>query len=474
MTVVVNGPNGQRGALGFPGPSALSGFKEFLFRGNVVDLAVAVVIGTAFAALVTSFSRSFLEPLIGLVSGGGQFGGVFRVDGQEFTYGAFISQVISFVLTAAVVYFVVVLPLHRLLARRLLQRAAWLDEQVELVRNALSTGREADAIATLNGYSMQDIQRVVTQLSKEHRARVKALLADFIGKFDVERIRTAIAIVEGGGSAELVSVTERAHTLIREGRWEGAYKLLFVEGSEAIRRGALQRLSSGHLRALMDNVTLWETGDGAQVAKVRAALSKEAQSRSGFRASDGRDFSDSKKVDETGGFAAIDARGVRTPSAKVTSILLEGPDDARYRLALHSWREDSTDMVGHAWIGVDELKWPMRRFTFGFWPGSAGGVKGMVFGAKGTLHSPDPHAGQELVSRTKTGTRAEIKALLPVVQRWEGEEYALFGANCARFATDAWRAMTGEDQTGDDWFFTSPSDIRDRGPAKLPEATPTP
>ncbi len=96
----------------------MDGFKKFLLRGNVVDLAVAVVIGTAFAAVVTSFTDSFLTPLIALVSGGGQFGGVLRVDGQDFTYGAFISQVISFLITAAVVYFLVVLPLHRLLNRR--------------------------------------------------------------------------------------------------------------------------------------------------------------------------------------------------------------------------------------------------------------------------------------------------------------------------------------------------------------------
>ena len=109
--------NGLRGARGLPGYRELSGFKQFLLRGNVVDLAVAVVIGTAFTAVVTSFSRSFLEPLIGLVSGGGQFGGVLRVDGQEFTYGAFLSQVVSFVITAAVVYFAVVLPVRRLLDR---------------------------------------------------------------------------------------------------------------------------------------------------------------------------------------------------------------------------------------------------------------------------------------------------------------------------------------------------------------------
>ncbi len=96
----------------------LSGFKKFLLRGNVVDLAVAVVIGTAFAAVVTQFGRSFLEPLIAMVSGGGRFGGVLRVGGQEFTYGAFLSRVVTFVITAAIVYFVVVLQMRRLLDRQ--------------------------------------------------------------------------------------------------------------------------------------------------------------------------------------------------------------------------------------------------------------------------------------------------------------------------------------------------------------------
>jgi large conductance mechanosensitive channel len=96
----------------------LKGFKDFLLRGNVVDLAVAVVIGTAFTLVVNSFAASFLTPLIALVTGGGKFGGVLTVNGQDFTYGAFISQVITFVLTAAVVYFVVVLPMKRLMERR--------------------------------------------------------------------------------------------------------------------------------------------------------------------------------------------------------------------------------------------------------------------------------------------------------------------------------------------------------------------
>jgi len=96
----------------------LKGFKDFLLRGNVIDLAVAVVIGAAFTALVASFTTSFLKPLIGLISGGGVNGGTRVVDGQPFTYGAFINALITFVLTAAVVYFAVVLPMKTIMERR--------------------------------------------------------------------------------------------------------------------------------------------------------------------------------------------------------------------------------------------------------------------------------------------------------------------------------------------------------------------
>ena len=96
----------------------IKGFKDFLLRGNVVDLAVAVVIGAAFTAVVASFTSSFLEPLIGLVGGGGVDGGTLVVDGQRFTWGAFINAVITFALTAAVVYFVVVLPIKAIMERR--------------------------------------------------------------------------------------------------------------------------------------------------------------------------------------------------------------------------------------------------------------------------------------------------------------------------------------------------------------------
>jgi large conductance mechanosensitive channel len=96
----------------------IKGFKDFLFRGNVVDLAVAVVIGAAFTAVVTSFTESFLRPLIGLAGGGGTSGGSFEADGQTFAWGDFLNSLLTFVLTAAVLYFVVVLPLKLILERR--------------------------------------------------------------------------------------------------------------------------------------------------------------------------------------------------------------------------------------------------------------------------------------------------------------------------------------------------------------------
>ena len=96
----------------------LKGFRDFVLRGNVIDLAVAVVIGAAFTAVVNAFAADFLTPLIGLVGGGGKFGGQLTLAGQPFKWGAFISQVITFVVTAAVVYFIVVLPMKRLVDRR--------------------------------------------------------------------------------------------------------------------------------------------------------------------------------------------------------------------------------------------------------------------------------------------------------------------------------------------------------------------
>ncbi len=116
----------------------LQGFKEFLFRGNIIDLAVAVVIGTAFAALITAFTDSFISPLLGIIGGGGSMGMSAEVDGQFFTFGAFISAIITFALTAAVVYFVIVVPAKAMQERR----AAGQEPEPEIVPEDIALLRE--------------------------------------------------------------------------------------------------------------------------------------------------------------------------------------------------------------------------------------------------------------------------------------------------------------------------------------------
>ena len=94
------------------------GFKAFLMRGNVVDLAVGVVIGAAFGAVVAAFTKDLLTPLIAAVVGKPDFSAIqFTIHGSRFAIGDFINAVISFVLVAAAVYYFVVLPVNALVAR---------------------------------------------------------------------------------------------------------------------------------------------------------------------------------------------------------------------------------------------------------------------------------------------------------------------------------------------------------------------
>lgn len=96
----------------------LSGFKQFILRGNVVDLAVGVVIGAAFGGVVTSFTKAFLTPLIALIAGKAEFAGLtLTVHGTSFPYGEFLNSIISFLLIAAAVYFLVVTPVNALISR---------------------------------------------------------------------------------------------------------------------------------------------------------------------------------------------------------------------------------------------------------------------------------------------------------------------------------------------------------------------
>ncbi len=96
----------------------LDGFKKFILRGNVVDMAVGVVIGAAFASMVGGLTKAFLTPLIAVIVGKQDYSSLkFYVRGTEFPIGDFINACISFVLIAAAVYFFVVVPVNALIAR---------------------------------------------------------------------------------------------------------------------------------------------------------------------------------------------------------------------------------------------------------------------------------------------------------------------------------------------------------------------
>ncbi|HUZ85887.1 MAG TPA: large conductance mechanosensitive channel protein MscL [Candidatus Baltobacterales bacterium] len=96
----------------------MRGFKAFLLRGNVVDLAVGVVIGVAFGAVVTAFVRDLVTPLIAAIGGKPNFAGLFfTVNNSKFLYGDFFNALIAFIIVAAVIYYFVVVPFTALVAR---------------------------------------------------------------------------------------------------------------------------------------------------------------------------------------------------------------------------------------------------------------------------------------------------------------------------------------------------------------------
>jgi large conductance mechanosensitive channel len=113
-------------------------FKEFLLRGNLVELAVAVVIGVAFAALVDAFVQDVITPLIAAVGGQQDFSALtFTINDSVFRYGHFLNQLISFLIIAAVIYFLVVKPVNALTARRKTEEPV--DETVRECPECLSS-----------------------------------------------------------------------------------------------------------------------------------------------------------------------------------------------------------------------------------------------------------------------------------------------------------------------------------------------
>ena len=97
----------------------LKGFRDFIMRGNVIDLAIAVVVGTAFNAVVQELVKDIITPLIAAIGGKPDFSKLtFTINHSKFQYGAFINAVIAFLMVAAALYFVVVLPLNKIAERR--------------------------------------------------------------------------------------------------------------------------------------------------------------------------------------------------------------------------------------------------------------------------------------------------------------------------------------------------------------------
>ena len=93
-------------------------FRQFILRGNLVDLAVAVVIGAAFGAIVTALVSDLITPLIAAIGGKPDFGGLtFTINGSTFRYGHFLNALLSFLIIAAVVFFLVIKPVNALISR---------------------------------------------------------------------------------------------------------------------------------------------------------------------------------------------------------------------------------------------------------------------------------------------------------------------------------------------------------------------
>ena len=138
--------------------SAVKDFKEFVLKGDVVALAVAVIIATAFGAVIASFVANVITPLIAAIGGQPDFSELdFTINGSRFQYGLFFNAVISFLIIAAVVFFLVVRPYNRFKKR--FERGE--DDTVEPPEYAIESG-SADALPGLLNQRSADGWRVVS------------------------------------------------------------------------------------------------------------------------------------------------------------------------------------------------------------------------------------------------------------------------------------------------------------------------
>ncbi|MEU2156711.1 MscL family protein [Streptomyces sp. NPDC019396] len=143
----------------------LSGFKDFILRGNVISVAIGLAVGAAFTAVVTGFSNAFIIPLIGVATKGtGDFSkAVFEVEGVKFPYGLFISAMMAFLITAAVLYFCVVVPMMKV------QNRFTKEEPVSIkaaVRDCPHCYSEIPAIASRCAHCTSEVEPVPEALAK--------------------------------------------------------------------------------------------------------------------------------------------------------------------------------------------------------------------------------------------------------------------------------------------------------------------
>ena len=129
-------------------------FKAFLLRGSMVDLAVAVVVGVAFGAVITAFVGDLITPLIAAIGGKHDFSALsFTINHSRFAYGAFLNALLAFVVIAAVIFFLVVKPVNALMARRKTEPPV--DETVRTCPHCLS---EIPVAATVCAFCTRDVQ----------------------------------------------------------------------------------------------------------------------------------------------------------------------------------------------------------------------------------------------------------------------------------------------------------------------------
>jgi len=138
----------------------LSGFKKFILRGNVVDMAVGVVVGGAFTAVVAALTKDLLTPLIAAIVGKPDFSAIqFTINGSVFALGDFINAVVSFLLIAASIYFLVIVPINAATSEgtRLLQR----------VIGERANGEIEDAVARLDAGEKELLSSLLRKLGRK-------------------------------------------------------------------------------------------------------------------------------------------------------------------------------------------------------------------------------------------------------------------------------------------------------------------